>query len=387
MAEPAKSGGVQSVGRVLDLLEIVGDAGGEIGLSELAARPACRCPRSTGWCARWSTAATCASCRTGATRSAPGWSGSARSAGTMLGAWAQPRAAPTWSTRSARPRTWPCSTATPSCTSARCPRGTRCGCSPRSGRRVLPHCTGVGKALLSQLPDDAVRELLARTGMPAQTAEHDHRPRRAARRAGRIRREGYAIDEGEQEIGVRCVAVPVHGALGTLGDLGLRAGAADDPGADRPRRPPAPQGRRAAVVGDRRALHAPDRAHRPPLHATTRSGFTRACHHDPAPRATHRRGRSRRHALGTIDPLTCPAARPYRTHYPHRGSFLPQMTTGSPDDEHEPPGRGEPASDAQLPSSCAPATPHRAGSSRCSRTARTPTSTPPATPPSTSPAT
>ena len=38
MAEPAKSGGVQSVGRVLDLLEIVGDAGGEIGLSELAAK-------------------------------------------------------------------------------------------------------------------------------------------------------------------------------------------------------------------------------------------------------------------------------------------------------------------------------------------------------------
>ena len=38
MADPAKSGGVQSVGRVLDLLEIVADAGGEIGLSELAAR-------------------------------------------------------------------------------------------------------------------------------------------------------------------------------------------------------------------------------------------------------------------------------------------------------------------------------------------------------------
>src|SRR4051812_30644174 len=38
MAERAKNGGVQSVGRVLDLLEIVGDAGGEIGLSELAAR-------------------------------------------------------------------------------------------------------------------------------------------------------------------------------------------------------------------------------------------------------------------------------------------------------------------------------------------------------------
>ena len=39
------------------------------------------------------------------------------------------------------------------------------------GRRVLPHCTGVGKALLSALPDEQVRAILARTGMPAQT-EH-----------------------------------------------------------------------------------------------------------------------------------------------------------------------------------------------------------------------
>ena len=37
------------------------------------------------------------------------------------------------------------------------------------GCRVHAHCTGVGKALLSQLPSEAVRELLIRTGMPAQT--------------------------------------------------------------------------------------------------------------------------------------------------------------------------------------------------------------------------
>ena len=38
MVEQARSGGVQSVARVLDLLKIVGAAGGEIDLSELAAR-------------------------------------------------------------------------------------------------------------------------------------------------------------------------------------------------------------------------------------------------------------------------------------------------------------------------------------------------------------
>jgi IclR family acetate operon transcriptional repressor len=33
----------------------------------------------------------------------------------------------------------------------------------------------------------------------------------------KIRHDGHALDEGEQEVGVRCVAVPVQGALGTLG--------------------------------------------------------------------------------------------------------------------------------------------------------------------------
>src|SRR5690606_39027020 len=37
------------------------------------------------------------------------------------------------------------------------------------GRRVHPHCTGVGKAMLAQLPEDSVRGILARTGMPAET--------------------------------------------------------------------------------------------------------------------------------------------------------------------------------------------------------------------------
>src|SRR6201990_359551 len=37
------------------------------------------------------------------------------------------------------------------------------------GRRVLPHCTAVGKAILAGYPETAVRELLSRTGMPKHT--------------------------------------------------------------------------------------------------------------------------------------------------------------------------------------------------------------------------
>lgn len=80
------------------------------------------------------------------------------------------------------------------------------------GRRVYPHSTGVGKALLSQLPDDDVRRIVSRAGMPAQTANTITEPDALIADLALIRRRGYAVDEGEQEIGVRCFAVPVPNA-------------------------------------------------------------------------------------------------------------------------------------------------------------------------------
>jgi len=77
------------------------------------------------------------------------------------------------------------------------------------GSRVLPHCTGVGKALLAQLPPEAVRGIVTLTGMPART-EHtitDHT--RLAEELTRVRDQGYAVDDQEQDMGVRCVAVAV----------------------------------------------------------------------------------------------------------------------------------------------------------------------------------
>ncbi|MEV5570430.1 IclR family transcriptional regulator [Spirillospora sp. NPDC052269] len=80
------------------------------------------------------------------------------------------------------------------------------------GRRVLPHCTGVGKALLAQLPEARVREILSRTGMPARTPNTFTDPNALVDELARVRQRGYAVDDEEQEIGVRCVAVPLPGA-------------------------------------------------------------------------------------------------------------------------------------------------------------------------------
>ncbi|MET0132981.1 MAG: IclR family transcriptional regulator [Kibdelosporangium sp.] len=80
------------------------------------------------------------------------------------------------------------------------------------GRRLLPHGTGVGKAMLSQMPAQDVRELLKRTGMPAYTPNTYRDPDLLVVHLAEIAARGYALDESEQEIGVRCIAVPVIGA-------------------------------------------------------------------------------------------------------------------------------------------------------------------------------
>lgn len=76
------------------------------------------------------------------------------------------------------------------------------------GRRVPLHSTGVGKALLSLLPDRDAERILERTPMPRFTATTITTPERMLAELEVIRSQGFAMDEGEMEDDVRCVAVP-----------------------------------------------------------------------------------------------------------------------------------------------------------------------------------
>jgi IclR family acetate operon transcriptional repressor len=80
------------------------------------------------------------------------------------------------------------------------------------GNRVALHCTGVGKALLAAVPAAEASRLIGAAPLTAQTAGTI--TDRAALQAeiALIRARGYALDEGEMEIGVRCVAVGLPGA-------------------------------------------------------------------------------------------------------------------------------------------------------------------------------
>ncbi len=80
------------------------------------------------------------------------------------------------------------------------------------GRRVSMHSTAVGKALLCQLTDAEVRSILQVAGMPATTERSITDPDALLRELAAGRALGYVSEVGEQELGVSCVAVPVPGA-------------------------------------------------------------------------------------------------------------------------------------------------------------------------------
>ncbi|MEP7765124.1 IclR family transcriptional regulator [Sanguibacter sp. 25GB23B1] len=79
------------------------------------------------------------------------------------------------------------------------------------GRRANLHSTGVGKALMARLTDDAVRAIVTRTGLPTPTPRSIGTIDDLLAELATVRERGYAIDDEEQEIGVRCYAMVVPG--------------------------------------------------------------------------------------------------------------------------------------------------------------------------------
>jgi IclR family transcriptional regulator, acetate operon repressor len=84
----------------------------------------------------------------------------------------------------------------------------------RIGIRRPLYCTAVGKALLERHEDDLLPAVVA-DGLQRLTP-HTLVTEQALREdLARIRRRGYALDDGENEPGIRCVAAAVTGSSGT----------------------------------------------------------------------------------------------------------------------------------------------------------------------------
>lgn len=89
------------------------------------------------------------------------------------------------------------------------------------GNRVLPHTAAVGKVLLAALPRADVQRIVNQTGLPALTPNSITDATHLFAELDRVAASGYALDEEEAEIGVRCLAVPVPGRSGVGASLSV----------------------------------------------------------------------------------------------------------------------------------------------------------------------
>ncbi|MFJ4982629.1 IclR family transcriptional regulator [Streptomyces sp. NPDC088732] len=206
-----RAGGVQSLERAFDLLERMADAGGEVGLSELATGSGLPLPTIHRL---MRTLVDCGYVRQQPNRRyalGPRLIRLGETASRLLGTWARPCLAELVNATG--------ETANMALLDgdevvyvAQVPSRHSMRMFTEVGRRVLPHSTGVGKALLAQVPPEEVRALLARTGMPAATERTITDPDAFLAELAHIRAQGYAVDDNEQEMGVRCLAVTVPGS-------------------------------------------------------------------------------------------------------------------------------------------------------------------------------
>ncbi|AXH97800.1 IclR family transcriptional regulator [Ornithinimicrobium avium] len=77
------------------------------------------------------------------------------------------------------------------------------------GRPVPLHSTAVGKVVLAGMAPGPAMELLAGTRRTARTPHTLTDLAQLRDELDRVREQGWAMDDEEQELGVRCVAVPV----------------------------------------------------------------------------------------------------------------------------------------------------------------------------------
>ena len=90
------------------------------------------------------------------------------------------------------------------------------GIQSQIGARHPAHCTALGKVMLADLADAAVRRLLEQTGMPARTEHTITSPEALLAELHAVRQRGYAIDNEERAYGVKCVAAPIRNARGRV---------------------------------------------------------------------------------------------------------------------------------------------------------------------------
>ncbi len=82
------------------------------------------------------------------------------------------------------------------------------------GRRMYLHSTSVGKCLIAWLPKPEVESLLHHQGLKKRTPKTITSLGKLVAELELVRAQGHAVDDEENSLGARCVAVPISGANG-----------------------------------------------------------------------------------------------------------------------------------------------------------------------------
>lgn len=82
------------------------------------------------------------------------------------------------------------------------------------GNRVTPHSSGTGKVLLAYQTEEVIDSIIRRAGLKRYTRHTITDPDKLKAKLAEIKHQGYGLDSEEMEEGVRCVAAPVFGPDG-----------------------------------------------------------------------------------------------------------------------------------------------------------------------------
>jgi len=99
------------------------------------------------------------------------------------------------------------------------------------GQRESPHATGAGKVILAQLPAADVTRVLDESGMTRHTTATITTPEEFHQELDRVRLVGFGVDNEEESEGIVCVGAPVfdhqHHCVGAISLTGLKADMSD----------------------------------------------------------------------------------------------------------------------------------------------------------------
>src|SRR6266849_6308816 len=90
------------------------------------------------------------------------------------------------------------------------------------GRRMPVHATSVGKALVAYIPREQLEGILRKSGMEKRTPKTITTLPRLLKELEKVRTQGYAVDDEENNLGARCLGAPIFDERGGIeASLGL----------------------------------------------------------------------------------------------------------------------------------------------------------------------